>query len=372
MHDRARSASGLDGEDRLTPGARLGRYEVVAPLGRGGGGEVYRARDSRLGREVALKVLPRAAAADRVRRRRFEREARLAGAVSHPHLLSVYDAGVARGRPYVVFELLEGETLRERLRAGPLGAGRAVSLGAQVARGLAALHARGIVHRDVKPENLFVTVDGRVKILDLGLAGLSAAGGGGAGRSPRHRGRGRRHGRVHVAGAGAARAGRRAVRHLLLRSGPLRDALRPEALPGADGRGGDDRDPAPRAHATRRGRGAARALCRVVERCLAKPPAERFAAAHDLALAARGGARARSAGAGSPGVRARPARWAATLATAALLSSSASGPPSALRAFDALAGEGVELSRYESAIGRFRPFLGGIAADGLDFFAGRT
>jgi serine/threonine protein kinase/dipeptidyl aminopeptidase/acylaminoacyl peptidase len=135
-------------------------------------GEVYRARDSRLGREVAIKVLPAALSADPDRLRRFEQEARAAGVLNHPNILAVYDIGTHAGAPYLVTELLEGQTLRERLAGGALPHRKATDYGGQVARGLAAAHEKNIVHRDLKPENLFVTRDGRVKILDFGLAKL--------------------------------------------------------------------------------------------------------------------------------------------------------------------------------------------------------
>jgi Tol biopolymer transport system component len=156
----------------LAPGARLGPYEILAPLGAGGMGEVYRARDSRLGREVAVKVLPTSFAADPDRLRRFEQEARAAGALDHPHILAIHDVGTHEGTRYVVSELLEGSTLRERLGT-PLPSRRAVEYGLQIAQGLSAAHEKGIVHRDLKPDNLFVTKDGRVKILDFGLAKLT-------------------------------------------------------------------------------------------------------------------------------------------------------------------------------------------------------
>ncbi len=154
-------------------GTRLGPYEVTAPLGAGGMGEVYRARDVRLGREVAVKLLPAASWADGERRRRFEQEARAVSALNHPNVLTLYDVGEADGVLYLVTELLAGETLRGRLRGAGLPFETALLFGLQVARGLAAAHERGIVHRDLKPENLFVTEDGTVKILDFGLAKLS-------------------------------------------------------------------------------------------------------------------------------------------------------------------------------------------------------
>ena len=156
------------------PGTRFGPYEILVALGAGGMGEVYRARDARLAREVALKVLPGELAAHLDRLRRFEQEARAASAISHPNLLTVFDIGEQDGVPYLVTELLEGETLRSRLERGPLAAARAIDLTAQWARGLAAAHERGIVHRDLKPENLFLTRDGHAKILDFGLAKVTA------------------------------------------------------------------------------------------------------------------------------------------------------------------------------------------------------
>ena len=159
----------------LQAGDKLGPYEVVGLLGSGGMGEVYRARDPRLGREVAIKVL-RDEIADRDRLRRFEQEARAAGALNHPNVLAVYDIGTHENTPYVVSELLEGETLRAHLKGGALPARRALDYALQIAHGLAAAHDKGIVHRDLKPENVFVTKDGRVKILDFGLAKLTRPG----------------------------------------------------------------------------------------------------------------------------------------------------------------------------------------------------
>ena len=157
----------------IPPGTPLGPYEVGAPLGAGGMGEVYRARDPRLGRDVAIKVLPPSFAADQDRLRRFQLEAQAASALNHPGILTVHDLGVHDGAPYVVFELLDGQTLRERLGVGPLPIRKTLDYAAQLARGLAAAHEKGIVHRDLKPENVFVTTDGRLKILDFGLAKLT-------------------------------------------------------------------------------------------------------------------------------------------------------------------------------------------------------
>ncbi|MGH9472227.1 MAG: protein kinase domain-containing protein [Terriglobales bacterium] len=159
----------------LASGTCLGPYEVLSLLGSGGMGEVYRARDARLGREVAIKVLGESFAADPERLRRFEQEAHTLAALNHPNLLAIFDVGRHDGAPYLVSELLVGQTLQAQLQAGPVGPRKAVEWGRQIAGGLAAAHERGIVHRDLKPANIFVTTDGRVKILDFGLARLTAA-----------------------------------------------------------------------------------------------------------------------------------------------------------------------------------------------------
>ena len=154
----------------LMPGRRLGRYEILAPLGAGGMGEVYRARDSKLKRDVAVKVLPGYVSGDPEFLSRFEREANAVAALSHPNILSIFDFGTQDGIAFAVMELLEGKTLREMLEAGPISPRKAIDYAQQVARGLWAAHESGVVHRDLKPENLFVTRDGHVKILDFGLA----------------------------------------------------------------------------------------------------------------------------------------------------------------------------------------------------------
>jgi serine/threonine protein kinase/Tfp pilus assembly protein PilF len=158
----------------LTPGARLGRYEILALLDAGGMGEVYCARDDRLDRKVAVKILPPSFAGDPDRLLRFEREARAVAALSHPNILGIHDYGTDQGVPFAVMELLEGETLRRRLSRSPLPWPEAFALGAAIADGLAAAHARGVIHRDLKPENLFLTTGGQVKVLDFGLARLDA------------------------------------------------------------------------------------------------------------------------------------------------------------------------------------------------------
>ena len=154
----------------LAAGTRLGSYEIVAPLGAGGMGEVYRARDSKLKREVAVKVLPQSLAADPDALARFEREALAVAALSHPNILSIFDFGTQDGVAYAVTELLEGETLRGKLDTGPIAQRQAIDYALQAAKGLSAAHEKGIVHRDLKPENLFVSKDGHLKILDFGLA----------------------------------------------------------------------------------------------------------------------------------------------------------------------------------------------------------
>ena len=160
----------------LSPGARVGPYEVVALLGEGGMGQVYRARDQRLSRDVALKVVHADLAQDSERLRRFEQEAKAAGALNHPNIVAVYDTGETGGSPFIVTELLQGETLRDRMAGGAIGTRKAIDYGVQIARGLTAAHEKGIVHRDLKPENLFLTKDGLVKILDFGIAKLARPG----------------------------------------------------------------------------------------------------------------------------------------------------------------------------------------------------
>jgi eukaryotic-like serine/threonine-protein kinase len=168
----------------LSPGSRLGPYEIVSPLGAGGMGEVYRARDTRLERDVAVKVLPPLLVSDPAALARFEREAKLVAALSHPNILAIHDVGSDAGVSYAVTELLQGETLRDRLTSGPVPLRKSIDYGRQIARGLAAAHGRGIVHRDLKPENVFVTPDGHVKILDFGLARRDAPDSSGAAEAP--------------------------------------------------------------------------------------------------------------------------------------------------------------------------------------------
>ena len=160
----------------LTGGSKLGRYEIRSKIGEGGMGEVYLARDTQLGRDVAVKVLPATYSDDKERLHRFEQEACAASALNHPNILSIYDVGTHDASPYVVSELLQGQTLRQRISGTTLAQKRAIDYALQIAHGLAAAHEKGIVHRDLKPDNLFITNDGRMKILDFGLAKLTGAG----------------------------------------------------------------------------------------------------------------------------------------------------------------------------------------------------
>src|SRR5215468_2989421 len=157
-------------------GTSLNQYRVTASIGAGAMGEVFRARDTRLNRDVAVKVLPKDFVADADRLRRFEQEAKTLAALNHPNILTIHDAGVHEGAPYLVSELLEGKTLREEMNGGALALRRATEFALQIAQGLAAAHGKGVIHRDLKPENIFVTKDGRVKILDFGLAKLGQIG----------------------------------------------------------------------------------------------------------------------------------------------------------------------------------------------------
>ncbi|MGA7914340.1 MAG: serine/threonine-protein kinase, partial [Candidatus Acidiferrales bacterium] len=161
----------------LLPGTQLGPYEIVALLGAGGMGEVYRARDKRLDRMVAIKILPSAIAADSEQLRRFEREARSASALNHPNIITIHELGQDGATRYIAMELIEGQTLRELLRGGALPIRKVIEFAAQAAEGLAKAHEAGIAHRDLKPENLMMTRDGFVKILDFGLAKAAPAGG---------------------------------------------------------------------------------------------------------------------------------------------------------------------------------------------------
>jgi serine/threonine protein kinase len=160
--------------ETISPNTTIAQYTIVSKIGEGGMGVVWRARDSKLGRDVAIKVLPAVMSENADRLNRFEQEAQAAGALNHPNILSIYHIGTHEGAPYIVSELLEGETLRERMAGGALPQRKAIDYALQIAKGLAAAHDKGIVHRDIKPDNIFITDDGRVKILDFGLAKLTS------------------------------------------------------------------------------------------------------------------------------------------------------------------------------------------------------
>ncbi|HEX6739639.1 MAG TPA: protein kinase [Vicinamibacteria bacterium] len=367
----------LDGDEDLAPGVHLGPYEIVAPLGAGGMGRVYRARDTRLGREVAVKVLEAGAAAAPGRRRRFDREARLASAVSHPHVLTVFDVGEWDGRACVVSELLEGQTLRALLRPGALAARQAVDLAIQVCRGLAALHAHGIVHRDLKPENVFVTGEGWVKILDLGLAvpvraddgepepwdALTteggAAGGTAAYMSPEQVRRLPVDARSDIFACGVI------LYEMLARRRPFHEETAAETMTAVL-----RREPRPLAEIDP---SLPPALVRVVERCLAKRPEDRFHSAHDLALALEAALAASQAAAPAAGRPPSSWRWKPAqqglVAGLVLLGMAATVPwcGTGTPTVPALLGSGAPaLARYDATGKQFSRFLDGIAAQGVE------
>ena len=219
----------LDAGREDLSGRAVDSYQLMSRLGAGGMGEVYLAHDTKLDRPVALKFLSPELAADRTRLRRFHQEARAASSLNHPHIIVVHDFGELDGRPYMVTEFIEGETLRHRLRRGPLPMRDVVDIGVQMAGALAAAHARGLVHRDIKPENVMVRRDGYVKVLDFGLAKLAdrdaivRPGWCGVTHAT---GDGDRHTALHVAGAGARPRPRRTQRRLESRGRALRNGHR--------------------------------------------------------------------------------------------------------------------------------------------------
>jgi serine/threonine protein kinase/Tol biopolymer transport system component len=313
----------------LAVGARLGPYEILSAIGVGGMGEVYRARDPRLQRDVAIKVLPVAFSADVDRLHWFEQEARAAAALNHPNILAVYDIGNEENAPFIVSELLEGATLRERLLAGPVPVRKAVAYAVAIARGLAAAHEKGITHRDLKSENLFITTDDRVKILDFGLAKLTrdqsvVAAASALQTVPQPTETGRVLGTVGYMAPEQVRG--LAVDHradLFALGTILYEIL--------SGQRAFRRDTAPETmtailnedppHLLPGERPIPPALARIVERCLEKSPPARFQAASDLAFALEALSDA-SSSANAVGPSPRPARrrreWVAW-ATAALL-----------------------------------------------------
>jgi TolB-like protein/Tfp pilus assembly protein PilF len=273
----------------LAAGTSLGAYEVLSPLGAGGMGEVYRARHRRLGRDVAIKILPDDLASDPDRRHRFEREARAASALNHPNIVTIHDIDEDRGTHYIAMELVEGRTVRSLLAEGPLPPDRVIAIGRQIAEGLARAHAVGIIHRDLKPENLMVTEDGLVKILDFGLAKV-VLGGGEAGSEVSTVEQATRAGVLlgtvpYMSPEQAAgrtvdfRSDQFSLGTILYEMATGRRAFKKETTPETlaaiiEG------EPEP---LSRLGRGLPPALVMLVERCLAKKPEDRFASTSELA-----------------------------------------------------------------------------------------
>src|ERR1700677_2234916 len=280
----------------LTSGTKLGPYEIQSPLGAGGMGEVYRARDARLNRDVAVKILPASFSADPDRLQRFALECRAAAALNPPNILSIFDIGSGdigdvQGAPYVVSELLEGETLRDRLREGPLPSRKAIDYAQQIASGLAAAHDKGIVHRDLKPENIFITHDGRVKILDFGLAKFTRPEADASGEAPTQQVVGTDAGTVmgtvgymspeQVRGKPAdARADIFAFGAILYEMLSGKRAFRGESA--VEVMSAILKEDPP--DLTETNRNVSPALERIVRHCLEKNPAERFQSARDVAF----------------------------------------------------------------------------------------
>jgi Tol biopolymer transport system component len=319
----------------IPAGSPIGPFLVIGPLGAGGMGDVYRARDARLDRDVAVKVLPPLWAGDADRLRRFEQEARATAVLNHPNILAVYDVGSHDGHPYLVTELLEGATLREALAHGKLPASKAADIARQLASGLAAAHAKGIAHRDIKPENLFLTPDGRVKILDFGLAKLreDAGDGGSMTRSPAATGPGVVLGTVNYMSPEQVRGQTADARSDIFSVGvvlfEMLTGTRPfegdSAVETMSGILKNDPPDLPVSNDAR-----LPALARIVRHCLEKNPDERFQSAQDLAFALQSStttdstasaARAAFAGSTSTGTpRGRRERAAWAIATAFCLS----------------------------------------------------
>ena len=308
----------------LSAGMRLGPYEIVGPVGAGGMGEVYHARDTRLGRDVAVKVLPGGVSHTPERLHRFEQEARLAGSLNHPNVLTLFDVGAHDGAPYLVTELLEGRSLREVLAAGPLPPRKATEYAQQAARGLAAAHERGVVHRDLKPANVFVTKDGRLKILDFGLAKLTQADPATAGSQfSTDTAEGKVVGTIGYMAPEQVRGHAVDSRSDIFALG----AVVYEMLSGRRAFTGDTAADTMTAILTKDPDDLSRpgilvpaCLERIVRRCLEKDPAERFQSAKDVAFAleAEGGTGQTAPVTAPAAPRRRWLRWAATVALMAL------------------------------------------------------
>lgn len=301
---------------RLAPGTRVGTYEILAALGAGGMGEVYRALDPRLGRDVAVKILPLHLARDPDSRARLDREARAVAALSHPNVLAIYDVGTHEGASYVVTELLEGETLRSRLDRSPLPWRKAAEIGAAIADGVAAAHARNIIHRDLKPANVFLTSDSRVKILDFGLARVGPAESAGSGsEAPTETMAGAILGTVGYMSPEQARGERAGTSSDLFSLGcvlyEMVTGRAPFARPSAVQTLNAILESDPPS-VVESGKDAPPELDRLISRCLEKDPARRVESARDLGFALRD-LEARAAPA-----RARPRRSILAYAAAAL------------------------------------------------------
>jgi eukaryotic-like serine/threonine-protein kinase len=319
----------------LSAGSKLGPYEILAQVGAGGMGEIYRARDPRLSREVAIKVLPASFSQDVDRLRRFEQEAKAAGVLNHPNITAVYDIGTHDGAPYVVQELLEGETLRSTLAGGRLSPRKAIDYALQTAHGLAAAHEKGIVHRDLKPENLFITNDGRVKILDFGLAKLTQVEGASSATNLPTETKGTEPGVV------LGTLGYMSPEQVRGKPADARSdifsfgAILYEMLSGKRAFTGDSaadtmsailKEDPPDLSVTNQS--ISPGLERIVRHCLEKSPEQRFHSAHDLAfdLEALSGTSGQSAVGETPALRGRRLPWlAVAVATGIILAAFAAG-----------------------------------------------
>jgi serine/threonine protein kinase len=361
---------------RLVAGCRLDSYEIIAPLGAGGMGEVYRARDTSLKRDVAIKVLPDHWSRDPGRLHRFELEAQATAALNHPNIVSIFHVGQHDGCPYIVTELLQGETLRDHLRRGPMGPREACECGIDIARGLAAAHDAGIVHRDLKPENLFLTKDGRRKILDFGLAKLTqpepAGADGTTATIPQHTEPGQVSGTVGYMAPEQVRGHAADLRsdifafgvvlyEILTGKRAFRKATAAETLSAIL-----NEEPPPLAQSVQ---DLPPALQRILSRCLEKKPERRFQHASDLGFALEALSDASGAGIAAPHQASAHARWiwiaaaVVAVAVAAVLFVWRRQPP-AVPVVEAVTR--LTSSKMSPGTGRGREFLSGsISVDGV-------